>query len=314
MQITPAVLQSMNATVERLFDVGYRSIPIQWKKKARQKPSSTFFNIYHFLAQLPEMRRWVGPRVVRNLEARAYTVRNEPWELTVGIDRRNVELNNLGEYDERMQAMGQAAASWTDKMLTEKQLANDLCWDGQNFYDTDHPVVIGGSATYQNAYTATPLTADNLAMICEVMLAFKNELGQSMGIMPTVLEVPPTLLRKAVAALKLLQVVVPVKNVAATENVAAVTTENPLKHIVGDLELVVNPRLNVSGQTDVWYVHSTNVMMPFLIQAVKEPVWQSFVNPNDPNVFWQREYVYGTDADGAADYTMPFLSIRAKEA
>lgn len=309
MEVTPSALQAINRSFNFEFQaaVSAAASTTYWQKKARQMPSTGFENVYSWVLGLPDMRRWVGPRIVRSMEGRVYILRNEPWELTWGVDRRHVEYNQIGQYADRARMGGDSAARWKDKLVTDVQLANPIAFDGQNFYDTDHP---RGSTVYANYHPSTDLTNDNLWAMAMIMMGYLDDFGESLGVRPTILEVPPQLSKKGVDALKALQIVQLVKNVAGDQNVAAAAVPNNIGQLF-DIELVINERL--SSRPDEWYLHSTNRMPPFVVQAPKEPSGvTSLTNPSDPNVFWQREFIYGIDADGAAGVTLPFLSLKAK--
>lgn len=314
MQITPQTLLDLNRQFNFDFQRGFQGRSRIWDKRAVQVPSSTFESVYGWLAELPEMRKWVGDRIVKNLVGRAYTLKNDPWELTIGVDRRAIEFDQIGQYSMRFAMMGESAAGWKDKLVTDAQIANGLCFDGQNFYDTDHPVNPDDSTAgvYINSYTSTLLTVDNFWTMCSNMMGFKGENGLPLEVTPTVLEVSPKLGKKGAEVLKAALYAQAVKNVAGAENVAAAAVNNPIPGLV-DMTLVINPRF-AGSHDDYWYIHSTNRLHPFLLQVVKDPAAPiALTNPNDHNVFWQREYIWGVDADGAAGYTLPFLSIRCKE-
>lgn len=105
-------------------------------------PSMAGENAYPFLSQLPGMRKWVGDRVVKNLTTEGYVIRNETYEDTIEVSRTAIEDDQYGVY--RPMFEGLAAAS----RALPNQLVFDLmtkgfetpCYDGQYFFDTDHPV------------------------------------------------------------------------------------------------------------------------------------------------------------------------------
>jgi phage major head subunit gpT-like protein len=314
MEVTPQTLIDLNIQFRFLFDSAFaRQTPI-WDKKAFKQPAMAFEGAYGFRGQLPDMREWIGDRIVRGLASYVYKLANKPYELTIGVDRRSIEFDQIGQYAPEFRDLGTAAARWPDRLITDAQVNNGLAFDGQSFYDTDHPVSLSDTAlgTYANDFTNRPLNADNLWFLIQTMMAYNDDGGRNLGLLPTILEVPGNLARDAVDAIKQLAYVQRVKDVAGAENVAAVViapNQGPALPFP-DITPVVNPLLTA---TDRYYLHSTNRMMPFILQVAKDPTQSiAFTNPNDPSVFWQRKYVWGIDADGAGGYTMPFLSIRAK--
>lgn len=311
--LTSQILIDLNRQLFFNFNEGFQAEPTFWDVKARKIPVATIEAAYAWYLDTPRMRRWVGDRVVRKLEGKAVTVKSEPWELTLEMEKREVEFNLIGGYPDQMKAFGEASAAWPDQLVTEVQMKNPI-WagDGQNFYDTDHPVSLTNSSlgTYQNYYTNLALTGTNLWTVVLAQMAYKNDSGRNLGIVPTVLEVPSNLSKDAVTAIREVNYIMQVRNVAGTEVVAAIPTPAEAQKLF-DLKLVINPKLNEDPLH--WYVHSTNRMMPFIIQVAKDPTQPiAYMDLKDPNVFYQRKYVWGTEADGAAAPTLPFLSVKVK--
>ncbi|MHA4875048.1 Mu-like prophage major head subunit gpT family protein, partial [Enterococcus faecium] len=71
------------------------------------------------------------------------TIKNKPYELTVGVDKDDIEDDNLGIYSPLMQSMGESVGAQPDQLTFEllKNGISTACYDGQNFFDTDHPVL-----------------------------------------------------------------------------------------------------------------------------------------------------------------------------
>jgi phage major head subunit gpT-like protein len=82
-----------------------------------------------------------------------YTIQNKEYEGTVGVPRVKIEDDQYGVYTPLMEEMGNAAARHPDELLFALVLlgASTVCYDGQYFFDTDHPV----AATTASNYDAT---------------------------------------------------------------------------------------------------------------------------------------------------------------
>jgi phage major head subunit gpT-like protein len=76
------------------------------------------------------------------MAAQAYQVQNKLYESTVGVKRTDIEDDNVGIYTPLFSEMGRAAMSHADELVFAllKAGASTLCYDGQNYFDTDHPV------------------------------------------------------------------------------------------------------------------------------------------------------------------------------
>lgn len=98
---------------------------------------------YGWLGELPGMREWIGPRVVHGLAEHDYAIKNRDFELTVAVDRNHIQDDTLGTYATRFKALGKSAAQNPDKLVFDalKNGFTSECYDGQYFFDTDHPVL-----------------------------------------------------------------------------------------------------------------------------------------------------------------------------
>lgn len=143
MQITSGNLRTLYTGFSTAFQRGFSGVPPVWPRIAMRVPSTTEANEYGWLEDLPRIREWVGDRVIHGIKASDYRLRNKPWELTIGVDRDKIEDDNLGLFTSRFEMMGQATASFPDELVfgVAKGGFTELCYDGQFFFDTDHPVL-----------------------------------------------------------------------------------------------------------------------------------------------------------------------------
>jgi phage major head subunit gpT-like protein len=112
-------------------------------KVAMTVPSSTKEQTYGWMGKLPRIREWVGPRVIQNISESSYAIKEKPFELTVGVDRDDIETDNLGIYSTLFEAMGEATIMDPEQLIWDLLKAGFTtnCYDGQFFFDTDHPVL-----------------------------------------------------------------------------------------------------------------------------------------------------------------------------
>lgn len=96
---------------------------------------------YGWFGQFPALREWVGDRQVKKLTSHGFSIRNKKFESTVSVARDDISDDKVGLYKPMFQEMGRVTKQHPDKMIFEL-LANGFstgCYDGQNFFDTDHP-------------------------------------------------------------------------------------------------------------------------------------------------------------------------------
>lgn len=142
--VTPALLTNLMTGFRSDFQTAYSAMQAQtqFAKIATTVPSSSKSNTYGWLGQFPKFREWVGDRTVKDMEASAYQILNKSYESTVGVARTDIEDDNIGVYRPLMSEMGRAAASFPDELVFALLAAGNAtaCYDGQFFFDTDHPV------------------------------------------------------------------------------------------------------------------------------------------------------------------------------
>jgi phage major head subunit gpT-like protein len=118
-------------------------------KIVMEVPSATREETYAWLGSMPSLREWVGPRHVNGLKAHGFTIRNKTFESTVSVPREDIQDDRLGAFKPFFSEMGQEAKRHPDEMVFDllKSGFASLCYDGQNFFDTDHPVALDEGAT-----------------------------------------------------------------------------------------------------------------------------------------------------------------------
>lgn len=141
--ITPAILQSLQTGFKAHFQSGFEAMQAKsaWQRIATHVKSTSRDETYGWLGQMPGMREWIGDRVIKDIASHGYNIVNKDWEDTVGVDRNDIEDDSLGVYAPLFQALGGEAAKQPDKLVFKllKNGQTELCYDGQYFFDTDHP-------------------------------------------------------------------------------------------------------------------------------------------------------------------------------
>jgi phage major head subunit gpT-like protein len=133
-----SLFQGFNAS----FNKGLQAAPSRYKDVAMVIPSATMETTYGWLGQFPRLREWLGDRVIKNLESHSYAVKNKLFESSVSVKRTDVEDDQYGIYGPLMEEMGRASGDHPDELIFALLALgfSTLCYDGQNFFDTDHPV------------------------------------------------------------------------------------------------------------------------------------------------------------------------------
>lgn len=146
------------------FKDGFSRVQPDWNKVATLITSETETNLYAWLGQFPKMKEWLGDRVIKNLAANSYSLTNKPFESTVAVPKPKMEDDTYGIFSTIMEELGYTAATHPDELVFAAIAAgaSSLCYDGQYFFDTDHPIVVDGAATTASNYDGTPGTLTSL--------------------------------------------------------------------------------------------------------------------------------------------------------
>jgi len=116
--------------------------PSQADVIATRVTSATKTENYSWLGQLPALREWIGPRQIQRFAAHAYALTNKRYELTWAVPIDDIEDDAVGAYATYSEGAGASLAMWPHQILFALFQTGDavLCYDGQYFFDIDHPV------------------------------------------------------------------------------------------------------------------------------------------------------------------------------
>lgn len=288
MLVNKATIAAVFLTLKTTFNNAFDAAPSQWQETAMLVPSGSSQNDYTWLSKFPRMRKWIGDKTIKMLEAFKYTVVNDDFEATVEVDRNDIEDDNLGIYAPQAKMAGFSAKQLPDEIVADLKnnaFANK-CYDGQYFYDSDHPVAgvsvanLGTAAL--SAATITAARASYGAGRLAIM-SFKDDEGRPLALVPDTLEVPPALESTG--------------KILCYNDKLEDDKPNPFK---GTAKLVVNPRLT---STTAWFLHVTSMpVKPFVYQERKAPVFVEQTDPQADDVFNRKKYKFGAEARAAGGY------------
>ncbi|WP_308719195.1 Mu-like prophage major head subunit gpT family protein [Komagataeibacter xylinus] len=139
-EINAANLQILNANVNTAYNRYLEVAPSQFELISMVTSSTSRESFYPKMDEIPGLRKWAGDRVVHDLSASNFTIINEPFEETIGIDRDDFEDDVFGIFNIAIQQLGYNAGVLPDQLIFSllAQGASTKCYDGQNFFDTDH--------------------------------------------------------------------------------------------------------------------------------------------------------------------------------
>lgn len=151
-------------------------------------PSRGADESYAWIGDLPGMREWLGERKFKQLRAAGYVLPNKHWESSLEFERTIVDDDRYGVMRPAIMNLAVEARYHPDELLfmnVVNQGESQLCFDGQNFFDTDHEW--GDSGVQSNIVNRTIGSAagptveewkDALDQAVLRLLSFKNDQGK----------------------------------------------------------------------------------------------------------------------------------------
>lgn len=249
--------------------------------------------IMAFTKGFPQMREWLGERRVQSLSEYSITITKKDFELTVGVSRDDILFDKFNIIAQQITGIAQSIGAHFVNYF------KDLClngftttgYDGQYFFDTDHPNGTAAPTTYSNKSTAA-FSATEWEAAKSKAAKIKNADSDQ-----------PLLIRwthiffgaGAEAA---------VQKLFGQQNLASGETNIYNNAIPAENRILV-PEL---GDVSKWFLFDLSKLSlyrPFLLQIVKGIDFVPFDSPTDWNVFSKREYVYGVDSMDNATYLLP---------
>lgn len=281
MIVNQQALQGIYTGFKVIFQKAFDQAQTKWEQVATYVPSTTREENYKWLGKFPKMREWIGDREIQNLEASDYTIKNKDYELTVGVDRNDIEDDSIGIYSPILEEMGQSAALHPDDLVFEllRQGFVKKCYDNKPFFSTEHKM---GEKKVSNKSTKK-LSPESYSAARTEIMSLTDEKDKPLKLVPNLL------------------VVAPANEAEGRKILMADQIDGTTNTLKGTAELLVVPEL--AGADDAWYLLCTNrPLKPLIYQKRKEPKFVSMTNDTDTNVFMKKQFLYGVDGRSSAGY------------
>ncbi len=253
---------------------------------------------YKWLGQVPAMREWIGGRQAKGFKENGITIENRHFEATLEVLVKEMRRDKTGQIMVRVHELADRTNSHWAKLLSMLILGGEsqVCYDGQYFFDTDHPIDGGGTQsnkltidistlpTEVHGSTSVPSVEElQLAILQMVqqLYSFKDEAGEPLNenARSFAVMVPTSLWHVAKAA-----VAAPVITHGQT-NIVKVMDEV-------SLSVAQNPRLT---WTDKLAVFRTDGSVKPFIRQEEDPVRIDAIAEGSELEFKEKKHHYGVD-------------------
>jgi phage major head subunit gpT-like protein len=267
------------------FFEGYNSVETHWQEVATKVPSTARSENYAWIGSIPRLRKMRGERIPKKLLEHTYTITNEEYEASIEVNHADIKDDQTGQYGIQAKSIGESAKAFPDELVFETLLPGgftSLCYDGQYFFDTDHPIGETG-ATQSNKLTVA-LDATNFQTARTMLRKMKDDFGR------------PTMNRNMD-----LLIVVPADLEATAETIfeALVNSNGSTNTLKGKARILVADWL---ADTNNWYLlNVAGIIKPFVVQEREFIPFEALEEGSESNFMRKKNY-YGTYWRGNAGY------------
>jgi phage major head subunit gpT-like protein len=292
MQVNQANIALIANNLRVIFVDAIQGSAPQWSQLAMKVSSNGAVNIYHWLAALPGMKKFVGKAQIKNVGANKWQIANEPWEDTIGLKEEDIERDTLGLYNPLVASMGVASAEHPDELIADLLLNGftEKDYTGKNFFDTNkkHNPDDNKAGVFSNKGTKK-LSVANYSEAKAALKSIKNGEGRPMGL-----------------GRKLQLVVSPKNEDLGRKILKADLVAGGESNVQKDTaELVVYNRL---GDSDAWFLMEAGLPFRPIIFQEEVPVKLLSLNkPDDSYVIVNHEFLFQAYGRYNAGYGLPQL-------
>lgn len=303
---SPAIIGSFYEQLEAEFAMSWAS-KIGWLNTGSTQEIET----YKWLGAVPKYREWIGGRAATRPRVESYQIRNKLWEQTLEFSVDDLRRDKTGQIQIRIGELAAAGAAYWEDLITTLINSNGLAYDGQNFYDTDHPVaeatessttaknvVTSTEVAALNVNTATAPTPDEAAKIVQGLvghlMTYKNDQGHLLN-----------------AQAKSFLIMVSTTNqwgafgTAISQNALTGGASNPLnglKSMGYSFDIIMNPTASTGiTDDDVLLFRTDAKLKPFILQEETAPT-VTVIGSGSEEEFKNRRHLFGTSRIGNAGY------------
>ena len=267
---------------------------------------------YDFVNGAPPPREWVGGRQAIQLQKQDYTLTNVEYEQTMALPLADLRRDKTGQLRVRVEDMARKAATWPEKLLSDRLVTVGTCYDGQSFFDIDHDET---GSNQVNAVTSSHVSALDVSSTTAVTpTEMANILGEMTAYMYGYTDDKGDARNGAARSFMVMVGTVDLWNAALQAiglSSMASGADNPLRGVMGAGVSYAQPILNIrlAAQTTYVYIFRTDGLGPFINQTEVDLRTQ-LIGAGSEEEFNNNRHVFGTYQSRAIGYGLWFEAIR----
>jgi phage major head subunit gpT-like protein len=309
---SPAVIGSFYEQLQAEYDMSWAS-RIGWYNSGSNQETET----YKWLGSVPKFREWIGGRAATRPKVESYSIRNKLWEQTLEFSIDDLRRDKTGQIDVRIGELARSGAAFWEDLVTDLIIADGLCYDGQNFFDTDHPVKESttGSTTAVNDVTSSHIGALNVTTATAPTPDEASRIVQGLvGYFMTYTDDYGHLLNSNAREFAIMVATADLWapfSTAVNQPFLTSGASNPVSGLLSrgyKFDVVLNP--NLTSSTDIVRIFRTDAKLkPFILQEERTPT-VTVIGAGSEEEFKNRRHLFGTERIGNAGYGLWQYAIK----
>ncbi|WP_027833833.1 Mu-like prophage major head subunit gpT family protein [Maritalea myrionectae] len=286
--------QAVIAMMMSRLDTGSTS----WVDECAMKVSSNEASEdYGWLGAVPAMSEFVNSRSPAEIKEYSFSLANKDFDNSITFKKKDMRRDKTGMIRLRVNDLVSRAEDLPASLISKLIMngASSPCYDGQYFFDTDHPTK-GGVQSNSISVTAATGTSptvsefeDAVLKAIEAILGFKDEHGEPINQSASqfTIQVPIAMMGAALKA---------VNAVLGEGGKSAV-----LPSLQGEFQIKIVPNARLTWSDSFVLYRTDSEVKPFIIQE-EEPIEPWAIGDGTEHEVKEKEHLYGVDWAGNVGY------------
>jgi len=248
-------------------------------------PSNAASEDYAWLGETPAMREFIDERKVKGFTDTTYQIVNKTWEATMSVKRSELEDDQVGAINVRVQDLARRSRQHIDELLYQALTDNGTGYDGAAFFSNTHPARGEGSAQ-DNLLTGTGTTTAALKTDIQAAIAALKDFTDERG-------KPFTPMLNSADLVILCPPAIEWTMREALEATIISNTSNVLAGVVG--QVIATPWLTPTDANDWYLLYTGHTLKPLIFQDRMGVEFNALEQDSEAG-FMRELYLYGVRA------------------
>lgn len=200
--VNQAVLDALYTGFQTKFNQQFRSTKTFWQQLAAPTMSNAAEEGYPFVEDLGLMKQYFAELPIESVIAQIQRIENLKFGRAFSLKREDIERDKVGLLPTNAASYGEMMAKWPDSLVGRllRNLFSTEGYDGQDFFDTSHPVgdtLVSNKGTKKLNFSTLAAAQASFGVGKTAMESLVDKDGDPYEISPNLLVVGPDLVDMA---------------------------------------------------------------------------------------------------------------------